>query len=407
MLDELVTVVSKEELQKIAIVGTHLHQWQGQDEKDTMKVFHEQASIQLDPLNPAGRNHDLFFLSRMTKYKINLFQKLAYPQREVFECYFPNLKAISKDYFPLFLPQMKKNYLHKYYQTRINKMDEKMSDFLEKALNFLKTNGPSKAADLKELAKIKPDLSFWKTSNLAGMSLELLWLLGKVAIHDRDEYWRKTYGLVEDFFDSSFLNESNLTDEEIYYQKFLITQKSYPLINLGKITWSKNKGLILGKRKRLSPKWFEKKDDPESPRIVNVEDTNIYCAVPANWEDYLHQNIDQEMRAIAPLDPLIWDREFAQKIFDFEYVWEVYKIPKDRKWGYYVLPLLYEGKFFGRLEASFDKKEKILHLFNLQLEENKTFDNKSENAFEKLSKRWSYMLDALSITTDKSIPFLN
>ena len=406
MLDRYVTEVSKEELRKIAIVGTHLHNWQGKDEKDILRVFHEQASVQLDPLNPAGRNHDLFFLSRMPKYKIHMFQNLAYPQREVFECYFPNLMAISKEFFPLFLPQMKKRYLHKYYQSRIEKMEESMTGFLEKAIDFLKDKGPSKAADLKEMAKIKPDLSFWKTSNLAGMSLELLWLLGKVVIYDRDELWRKTYALIEDFFDSSALKESNLTDDDINYQKFLIKQKSYPLINVGKATWTKNKGLVLGKTKRLSPKWFEKRDEELNPHIIKTEENNIYCGVPSNWEEFLEVSYDREMRAIAPLDPLIWDRELTSKVFDFEYVWEVYKIPKDRKWGYYVYPLLYEGEFLGRIEASYDKKDRKLHLFNLQLEENQNFENKSENAFERLVERWTYMLDASTVTTDKSISFL-
>ncbi|MHA1198768.1 MAG: DNA glycosylase AlkZ-like family protein [Candidatus Heimdallarchaeaceae archaeon] len=406
MVKELITEVTKEELQKIAVAGAHLHQWQGEGESDIMKVFHKQATVQLDPLNPAGRNHDIFFAARMSKYKINSFQKIAYIQKEVFESYFPNLMAISKKYFPIFLPQMKKRYLHKYYQARIDKMEESMSGFLEEATSFLDANGPSKAADLKEMAKIKPDLTFWKTSNLAGMSLELLWLLGRVVIHERDEHWRKTYGLVDGYFDDSMLKESTLTDEEINYKKFLLKQKSYPLINLGKVTISEKKGLVFSKKKRLSPDWFERTDDLNKPEILKVENENLYFGVPAHWEEFRQQKIDTEMRAIAPLDPLIWDRELTLKVFDFEYVWEVYKIPKDRRWGYYVFPLLYESKFFGRLEANYDKKKKILHLFNLQLEEDKGFDNKTEGAFARLAERWSSMLDASKITSDKSLGFL-
>ncbi len=405
MVSELVTEVSKTDLQKIAIVGTHLHKWQGVDEKDLLRVFQEQASVQLDPLNPAGRNHDIFFAARMAKYKINTFQAQVYPQQQVFESYFPNLMAISKEHFPIFLPQMKKKYLHKYYQERIEKMEESMSGFLEEATSFLEKNGPSKAADLEEMAKIKPDLYFWKTSNLAGMSLELLWLLGRVVIYNRDEHWRKLYGLVEDYFESSMLKESTLDDKEINYRKFLLRQKSYPLINLGKVTSSKEKRLVFSKKKRLSPSWFEG-GDTHKPEIVKIEENNDHFAVPSNWREFLNCKFDNEMRAIAPLDPLIWDREQTLKLFDFEYVWEVYKRPKDRKWGYYVYPLLYHGKFFGRMEAKYDKKEKILHLFNLQLEENQSLDSKIENAFKRLVDRWMYMLDASSLKVDKTTGFI-
>ena len=394
--------LSKNELQKIAIAGTHLHKWQGESVEDIKKIIKEQAMVQLDPLNPAGRNHDLFFMSRMLNYKIGEFQDIVYPKRLVFESYFPNLMALSKEHFPLFLPQMKKEYLHKYFQTTLEKMEKVHSGILEEAMEYLKENGPSKAADLSELASKKPEFSFWKTSNLAGMALESLWILGKAAISHRDEHWRKKYDLIENFFNNEFLEPTNLPDSEINYLKFLIRQKSYPLINLGKVGYSKSNKLVFGKKKRLDPSWFERKDDPLCPRILSVKDESFGCAVPSNWEELLKSKIDNEMRAIAPLDPLIWDRDLTKKIFDFDYSWEVYKVPKDRIYGYYVYPLLYEGRFIGRMEAKLDKKKKNLHVFNLQKEEDFNFDNISEGKLIDLIDRWKAMLNAESLTKDQT-----
>ena len=62
-----------------------------------------------------------------------------------------------------------------------------------------------------------------------------------------------------------------------------------------------------------------------------------------------------EVRFIAPLDNVIWDRKFVQAIFDFEYVWEVYKPEKLRQYGYYVLPILLGDTFIGRFEPDRDK----------------------------------------------------
>ncbi|MHA1514077.1 MAG: DNA glycosylase AlkZ-like family protein [Candidatus Heimdallarchaeaceae archaeon] len=231
--------VTKEDLQQIAVVGTHLHKWQGESTEDIQSVFKQQALVQLDPLNPAGRNHDLFFQSRIKNYEIDTFQKIVYPKKLVFEAYFPNLMAISKEHFPLFLSQMKKEYLHKYYQSRLEKVEKIHSGILDEAVKFLQKNGPSTASDIGEIAKIKPDFSFWKTSNLAGMSLEILWILGRVIISDRDENWRKIYNLTEEYFESVLLEKTDLTHEEISYEKFLIKQKSYPLITLGKVSISK------------------------------------------------------------------------------------------------------------------------------------------------------------------------
>ncbi|MHA2309608.1 MAG: DNA glycosylase AlkZ-like family protein, partial [Candidatus Heimdallarchaeaceae archaeon] len=354
--------VTIEELRKVAVVGSHLHKWQGKGKRGIHKVIQEQAMIQLDPLNPAGRNHDLFLLSRIPDYKINEFQNIVYPERIVFESYFPNLMAIFKEHYSIFATQKKREYLHTHYQSRLEKMEKLHPRALEEVMNYLIENGPSTASDLGEMANVKPDFYFWKTSNLAGMALEMLWLLGKVAISHRDEHWRKKYDVIENYLDENSLKESVLTDEEINYQKFLIKQQSYPLISLGKTSFTKDNKLSLGKKKGLSPKWFENSDDVKCPEILRKEGNQIGYAVPSNWRKLLDTPIDDEMRAIAPLDPIIWNRELTLRVFELDYVWEVYKIPKDRKWGYYVYPLLYQNELMGRLEAKFDKKKKELRI---------------------------------------------
>jgi uncharacterized protein YcaQ len=58
-----------------------------------------------------------------------------------------------------------------------------------------------------------------------------------------------------------------------------------------------------------------------------------------------------DMLFLGPLDGALWDRKMVQRIFDFDYVWEVYKPEGARKWGYYVLPVLYGDRFVGRFEA--------------------------------------------------------
>jgi uncharacterized protein YcaQ len=391
--------VSEEDFKKIAVVGTHLHKWQGKGQDGIKKVFQEQAMIQLDPLNPAGRNHDLFLLARIPDYKINEFQRIVYPEKMVFESYFPNLMAIYVKFYSLFSSHMRKEYLHKYFQTSLEKIEKNHPGTLEKAREFLIENGASTASDLVDLANIKPDFTFWKTSNLAGMALEMLWILGKVVICQRDEHWRKKYDIIENFLDKEVLEENSLSDDEIKYQKFLVKQKSYPLISLGKATFTQKNKLSLGKRKGISPVWFEN-DDSDSPEILRKEDSQLGYAAPSRWRDFLEETIDEEMRAIAPLDPIIWDRELTERIFGFKYVWEVYKVPKDRIWGYYVYPLLYQNEFIGRLEAKFDKKKKEFHLFNLLLEEEFQFDSVSKEAYYALIDRWGKMLSAENIKYD-------
>src|SRR5262249_51782131 len=65
---------------------------------------------------------------------------------------------------------------------------------------------------------------------------------------------------------------------------------------------------------------------------------------------------------IAPLDPLMWDRRLLRDMWDFDYVWEVYVPEHKRRWGYYVLPILFGDRFVGRFEPRLDRKESVLRI---------------------------------------------
>jgi uncharacterized protein len=75
---------------------------------------------------------------------------------------------------------------------------------------------------------------------------------------------------------------------------------------------------------------------------------------------------------IAPLDNLIWDRRFTDELFDFSYVWEVYKPVDQREYGYYVLPVLYGDRFVARFEPGRKGKREALTIANWWWEEGVT-----------------------------------
>ena len=78
--------------------------------------------------------------------------------------------------------------------------------------------------------------------------------------------------------------------------------------------------------------------------------------MPANLLPLL-DNPASEPRVLflGPLDSFLWDRKALQQIFDFDYVWEVYKPEPQRRWGYYVLPVFYEDRFVARLDSRLER----------------------------------------------------
>ena len=72
---------------------------------------------------------------------------------------------------------------------------------------------------------------------------------------------------------------------------------------------------------------------------------------------------------LAPLDPMAWDRDLLLRLWDFDYRWEVYVPAAKRRWGYYVLPLLYGDRFVGRIEPRIDRKAGALRILGLWWED--------------------------------------
>jgi uncharacterized protein YcaQ len=67
---------------------------------------------------------------------------------------------------------------------------------------------------------------------------------------------------------------------------------------------------------------------------------------------------------LAPLDNLTWDRRYLHELFGFEYRWEVYKPVAERRWGYYVLPVLAGERFVARFEPGRENREDALTIAN-------------------------------------------
>jgi uncharacterized protein YcaQ len=101
---------------------------------------------------------------------------------------------------------------------------------------------------------------------------------------------------------------------------------------------------------------------------------------------------------IAPLDNMLWGRNFIEALFGFRYRWEVYTPVAKREFGYYVLPILYGDRFVGRFEPAWDKKHKTLIVKKWWWEPDTQVHPTLRNALKACLRRFMRFLDAQSIT---------
>ncbi len=71
---------------------------------------------------------------------------------------------------------------------------------------------------------------------------------------------------------------------------------------------------------------------------------------------------------LAPFDSLLWHRERTQRLFGFDYRIEVYTPAAKRRFGYYTLPILHDGRLIGRVDAKHHRAESRLALRHVAFE---------------------------------------
>jgi uncharacterized protein YcaQ len=95
-------------------------------------------------------------------------------------------------------------------------------------------------------------------------------------------------------------------------------------------------------------------------RLVLVEELALLQAPPEPT---------RSVAFIASFDPLLWDTALLSSLFAFDYVWEGFFPPAKRRWGYYVLPIVFGDRFVGRIEPRIDRARARVEVLNVWWED--------------------------------------
>ena len=337
-----------------------------------LRVMEQLGSFQFDPLGVAGRNHDLVLQARIAGYRSAWTDELLYEHRIFFEAYNKALCILPTEELPYYRISWERA-----QRAHEPDMRGQHAELAGRILERIRAEGPLSSLDFERVPAIA---WYWGPTNHVRAVLEALWESGVIGVARRDGN-RRYYDLTERLYPPELLAKVVPVREQLRH-KLLSRYQAGGLLGTGGSgeLWSgvrehdehgKLNAAPLRARLRaelvaagaLLPVHI---DGVKGERFVTARSLPDLERAEAELAAGLPPGGSSPAATfLAPLDPLCWDRDLLRQLFDFDYVWEVYVPEAKRRWGYYVLPLLFGDRIVGRIEPRIDRATRTVTILGL------------------------------------------
>jgi uncharacterized protein YcaQ len=328
-----------------------------------LEVVRRFGSIQYDPIAVAGRNHDLVLHARVAGYA-PAWCDLLYEQRRIFEAFNKGLALVPTEEFPWFRASP--------IESAPGLLAEH-AEVAEKVLERIRAEGPLSALDFERPSKHVVAWD-WGTSSVVRAVLEAYAATGVLGLARRDGN-RRHYDLLERLLPAEVLARKVPLHEQLRH-KMHSRYRAHGLLGIA-AAGDVFAGLGPAKpdperpdhpgRTALREELVESGElvrvtveGVRGPRFVLRDEAELLSAPPEP---------PPSVAFLPPMDPLMWDRSLLQPLFHFDWKWEVFTPEHQRRWGYYVLPIVLRDRFVGRIEPRIDRAEGLVRVLGLWWEE--------------------------------------
>lgn len=348
---------------------------------DLGTVLDRLGSIQFDPLKPLGCNHDLVLQARVPGYRVDDWQRAAYRDRLLYDAWDKQACLVPPSDWPY--RSIYRDYFRSAWQKRIL---GPYTREVERTLAELAERGPLSSLDFEDQTRVDEWAGSWYGPKLVKQILRALWDSGQVVTHHRVN-GRHVYALPQEVIPEEYLCAEPASRRESL--RFVMMRRHQTAGLLRQVADWSVWGVRVPATERKEAIAELVAEGQLTPVDVEGERYHLRTA-DLEWLD--QPEPEPRMTFLAPLDSLMWDRRAVARIFGFDYVWEVYKPEGERRWGYYVLPVIYRDALVARMDARV--VDGVLRIERWWWEESVEPDNELLGAFARASTEFARYLGA-------------
>jgi uncharacterized protein len=322
-----------------------------------LKVIQHLGYVQVDPINVLQRAHHHVLWSRVPNYQPDMLHELQNPDAAVFEYWNHAASYLPMSDYRFSLPLMRK------YRGQFHWSDDspELRKSMRRLLTMIRRQGPLMLSDVESTGSVN-GWSAATTSKIERRALHELWMRGDIMIRSRRGV-QKIFDLparvLPPGIDARLPSRSEAA--EFHVRRAL---RALGVAAPQELHYSQDAGQASAARTALTA--LIRRGEAVELRLPDVPKLHLF-ALPEALE--LNTPVESNLvRFLSPFDNLTIQRKRLNWLFDFDYVAEIYVPVEKRKYGYFVLPILWGDRLIGRMDAKANREERQLVVHNLVFE---------------------------------------
>ncbi|MGI0079747.1 MAG: DNA glycosylase AlkZ-like family protein [Nitrososphaerales archaeon] len=373
-----------------------------------LSAVRDLAFVQWDPIEVVAPSHIIALWSRVGDFRLSDLKRLLWEEKKLFEHWAGRFAAIvlTEDY-PLYYSMMKRypESLGKSWgaqKAMARKFLAEHRELAKSILNQLK-KGPLQLTQFKDYVRTKRSAEAWTSGSDASTMLFHLEMSGKVMVvgHQGNQ---NIWGLSEEFL-PSWVERTELAEEEVEGLAVQRAIRALGTASAPEINYYFPRGRYQNLKRAIEGL---------------LEDSTIHRArvrgLHGRSERYIH-NLDVKllesmatdawqprMSLLPPFDNLICGRGRTNTVFGFDYSHEMFLPQNKRKFGNYVLPILWGDRFIGRVDPLIDRREEKLMINSVHAEPGAPGDKEVSSMMKETIERLAEFLGAREVEYSTRVP---
>lgn len=376
------------------------------DSDGIMDIMRDLHFLQIDPMRIVERSHLLVLWSRLGNYDPSDLDKLLWEDKKLFEDWAQTTSIVLTEDYPIF-SALKRGFAsgNQPRAQRVRSWIDKNSRFQRYILEELRREGPLPSDHFEDRADENWRSTGWTAGRNVGVMLSFLWAKGRIMVAGR-RGGRKLWDLTERYL-PEWTPRDKLSNSELFLR---VAEKS--LRALGIATPTHIKQHFIRRCCKNINEVLSKLEAEDRIIRVKIEDKEKFNR--NTW--YIHANDQALIQQLAkgewnprttllsPFDNLICDRKRVEQLFSFNYRFEVYTPKVKRKYGSYVMPILYGDRFIGRVDPVMKRKQRQLTINAVYAEPTTSMTKEIGYAIYNVVNDLGSFLGAEEVTYGEHIP---